>query len=56
MELRTIYSEAGAEIVCRPYLVEDELGRLAQMSSNDFLKFLESEDVDVKNSSILEIL
>ena len=57
MRLHTIYSEAAAEIVCKPYLVgEDELGRLAQQSSCDFLKFLESKDLDMKSTCVLEIL
>ena len=57
MKLHTIYSEAAAEIVCKPYLVgEDELGRLAQQSSCDFLKFLESQDLDMKTCAVLEIL
>ena len=57
MRLHTIYSEAAAEIVFKPYLVgEDELGRLAQQSSCDFLKFLESKDLDMKSTCVLEIL
>lgn len=57
MKLSTIYSEAAAEIVCKPYLVgEYELGRLAQQSSCDFLKFLESQDLDMKSCAVLEIL
>ena len=57
MKLHTIYSEAAAEIVCKPYLVgEDELGRLAQQSSCEFLKFLESQDLDLKSCAVLEIL
>ena len=36
-------SSAGAEIVAKPYLVEDELCSLAQRCSEDWVRWLESE-------------
>jgi len=35
-----MFSAAGVEIVARPYLVEEELGALAQSCSEDWIRFL----------------
>lgn len=38
-----IFSEAGLEIVINPFLVGDELSKLAEKSSGDFLKFIKAD-------------
>ena len=43
MRVDKCFSAAGVEIVARPYLVEDELSKLAQACSEDWIKWLDSQ-------------
>lgn len=53
-----VFSTAGVEIVTRPYLVEDELSALAQRCSEDWARWLTSENLISPEAtpSSLEIL
>ena len=42
---RIVYSAAGVEIVCRPYLVCEELEKLSQESSQDFIASLDHSKI-----------
>ena len=42
MKIGKVFSEAGIEIVARPYLVEDELSILSQSCSEDWVRWLTS--------------
>ena len=41
--VRKVFSEAAVEIVTKPYLVEDELSKLAQQCSEDWITSLEAD-------------
>jgi len=57
MKVETIFSEAGVEIVASPFLVSQELEVLAQAASEDFVRSLPKDRLEVQPQPVsLEIL